>query len=159
MKIKNLRLLVLVCIFLIAGAWTSKTHMPFQLQGSVVTFNIKDWKQEKITPENLVKWKLLGKGKVSNTMADQTILTELDETQGVMLLSPVYYGKNVVVKYKALALTPVSVFVTMLSASDTDKNSLNIPSNYDGSMGIWNGSKRNYFFAFKNAAHAGTPFS
>jgi len=106
----------------------------------------------------LLKWQLLGKGSVFTSTNGQTCLMESENTQGVMLVSPAYYQGDVVVKYKALALTSASVFVTLLSATKTDAHALNIPEEYDGSMGFWINDAANYFIAFKNAPHGATPF-
>jgi len=122
-------------------------------------FDLSGWKELEVSAEDLVNWKLLGKGQVFNIFNGQTCLMEADTTQGVMLLGPDHYGEDIVVKYKALALTPASVIVTMLSAGDTTSgNTLTIPEGYDGSMGLLTQNIGNYFFAFKNAPHGANPF-
>lgn len=117
-----------------------------------------NWKEQKISAEELVKWKFLGKGKVFNILNGQTCLSEAEDSQGVMLMSPESYG-DVVLKYKVLALTPATVLVTILSASDaSDKNTLTIPSDYAGGMKLLNDDSRNYLLAYKNAPHGANPF-
>lgn len=117
-----------------------------------------DWKEQKISADDLVKWKLLGKGKVFNILNAQTCLSEAEDSQGVMLMSPDSYG-DVILKYKVLALTPATVLVTILSASDAlGENTLTIPSNYAGGMKLLNEDSKNYFFAYKNAPHGANPF-
>jgi hypothetical protein len=117
-----------------------------------------NWKEQKISAEELVKWKFLGKGKVFNIFNEQTCLSEDEDSQGVMLMSPESYG-DVVLKYKVLALTPATVLVTILSASDaSDKNTLTIPSDYAGGMKLLNDDSRNYLLAYKNAPHGANPF-
>jgi hypothetical protein len=124
-----------------------------------LAFDITEWNEIEVSPEELVNWKLLGEGQVFNIFNGQTCLMEADTTQGVMLMGPDYYGENVVVKYKALALTPASVFVTMLSTTDTtSEQTLTIPEEYDGSMGLLTQDIANYFFAFKNEPHGANPF-
>lgn len=111
-----------------------------------------------ITTKELTQWTLLGMGEVS-TWGDQLALKEADNTKGVMLVSPDSYGDNVIVRYKALALTPATVMVVVLSLSDEGKTTeLTIPDNYDGNMGLLSNDKENYFYAFKNAPHNLTPF-
>jgi hypothetical protein len=121
------------------------------------TTDVRSWKEEKISAEQLAAWKLLGQGQAGAVMGGQTLLSEADVTKGVMLISPSSYGKNVIMKYKILALTDASVFVNILSATDRASDKLTIPDNYDGSMDLWTSSK-NYFLAFKNATHGATPF-
>lgn len=117
-----------------------------------------DWKQEKITPEELISWQLLGKGSVALGMNGQAVIREADDSQGVTLVSPAYYEGDAVVRYQVLALTPATVFVTMLAATDRVQERLTIPEDYDGGMALWTGDVANYFFAFKNAPHGATPF-
>ena len=117
-----------------------------------------NWKEQKVSAEELVKWKFLGKGKVFNIFNEQTCLSEAEDSQGVMLMSPESYG-DVVLKYKVLAPTPATVLVTILSASDaSDKNTLTIPSDYAGGMKLLNDDSRNYLLAYKNAPHGANPF-
>lgn len=143
-----LRLLALVFLF-----------TPAVFAGSIcLTDNPQNWKEQKVSAEELVKWKFLGKGKVFNILNGQTCLSEADDSQGVMLMSPDTYG-DVILKYKVLALTPATVLVTILSASDaSDKNTLTIPSDYAGGMKLLNDDSRNYLLAYKNAPHAANPF-
>lgn len=117
-----------------------------------------NWKEQKISAEELVKWKFLGKGKVFNIFNEQTCLSEAEDSQGVMLMSPESYD-DVILRYKVLALTPATVLVTILSASDaSDKNTLTIPSDYAGGMKLLNDDSRNYLLAYKNAPHGANPF-
>ncbi len=148
--------MAIAAVFVVASACGSNGNDGEMAESALL--DLAEWKEEQIKPEELINWRFLGQGSVFNIMNDQTCLTESDETQGVMLLSPVYYGGDVVVRYKALALTDASVFVTILSATDTAAHALTIPGNYDGSMGFWTNDVANYFFAFKNAPHGGTPF-
>jgi hypothetical protein len=124
----------------------------------VPDINARDWKEEHISAVNLIKWRVLGQGKIFNIVNDQTCLMENDTSLGVMMVSPEYYGQDVVIRYKALALTPSSVMVAIVSASDTLDNSLKIPEDYDGSMQLWTEKVANYFFAFKNEPHGGNPY-
>lgn len=117
-----------------------------------------DWKEQKISADDLVKWKLLGQGKAFNIFNGQTCLSEAEESQGLMLISPDSYG-DIMLRYKILALTPATVLVTILSASDgLNKNTLTIPSGYEGGMKLLNEDSRNYLFAYKNAPHGANPF-
>lgn len=116
------------------------------------------WKEQKISAEDLAKWRQLGKGKVFTILNAQTCLSEAEDSQGLMLMSPETYG-DVILKYKVLALTPATVLVTVLSASDiSGGNGLNIPSDYAGGMKLLNEDSKNYLLAYKNAPHAANPF-
>ncbi len=126
--------------------------------GSSVSDTPSGWKEQKISAEDLAKWKQLGKGKVFTVFNAQTCLSEAEDSQGLMLMSPETYG-DVILKYKVLALTPATVLVTVLSASDlSGGNSLNIPTDYAGGMKLLNEDSKNYLFAYKNAPHAANPF-
>lgn len=117
-----------------------------------------DWKEQKISAEELVKWKMMGKGKVFNIFNAQTCLSEAEDSQGLMLMSPESYG-DVMLKYKVLALTPATVLVTILSASDVSgRTTLTIPADYAGGMKLLNEDSKNYLFAYKNAPHGANPF-
>ncbi len=111
-----------------------------------------------ISTDQLKEWQLLGEGEVS-VWGKQLSLKESENSKGVMLISPQVYEGDIIVKYNVLALTPATVIVTMLSMSDQgESDSLTIPEDYDGSIGLWNKNKESYFYAFKNAPHGVTPF-
>lgn len=114
--------------------------------------------EKQISVETLLNWKQLGKGKVSMAIANQLSITETEDSQGVMLMSPDTYSEDVIVRYKFLALNAATVFVTMLSASDgSGGGGLRIPSDYQGGFALLT-EKSNYFFAFKNDVHAAKPY-
>jgi hypothetical protein len=86
-------------------------------------------------------------------------LQETEESNGVGVMSPEAYGENVILRYEIMPMTPASVCVAILSASDKgDGQSLTYAEDYDGSMGMWSQSTQNYFFAFHNQAHDSKPF-
>lgn len=119
---------------------------------------LNSWKVETIQPKDFVKWPLLGSGRAFVTVGNQTCLEEWDNSEGVMLLSPNYYGKQVIVRYQFLLLSPATVMVTMLSAKDPTSQQITIPKDYKGAMSFWTGLRENYFFVFRNAPHGGTPY-
>lgn len=116
------------------------------------------WEQKAIQIESLSNWQLLGNGSVSVSMNGQVLLTESDDSQGVMLISPDYYSNDVIVRYKILALTNATVFVNTLSLTNIDSAKLTIPLEYDGGISLLTSKTANYFIAFKNAPHGTTPF-
>lgn len=126
--------------------------------GQLVQDNLKGLKEEKVSSNELINWRIWGKGEVFN-LGDQTCLKEYDETKGVMIVSPKAYGENVILKFKVLALTSASVVAVVISGSDPGRSDeLIIPIDYDGNFNLWQEEKENYFFAFKNAPHGLTPF-
>jgi len=125
---------------------------------SISQTTLKEYKKQDITTSQLKTWQLLGKGAVSK-WGTQLSLQESEKSKGIMLISPKTYGDDVIITYKVLALTPATVIVNMLSVSDKGMDThLNIPKDYDGSIGLWSKQKQSYFFAFKNASHNVTPF-
>lgn len=137
MLLRNLTAFALACIFSCAVHATSNQRVP---------------------PPVLEEWELLGAGE-TGTWGQQLFLKEAEETKGVMLLSPDAYTGDIVVRYDVLALTPATVLVAILCASDPGSgDSLTVPPDYDGNIGLWMEGTENYFMAFKNAPHGVTPF-
>ena len=104
-------------------------------------------------------WSFHGAGlvRVQNRML---YMAEAEDSQGVMVVSPAVFGGDLIVRYEIMPLNPGSVSVVMLSASDAGKGeTVTLPSDYDGGMGVWTRDIHNYFFAFHNAAHDRTPFA
>jgi hypothetical protein len=111
-----------------------------------------------VSSNELSNWNVLGKGKVEKS-GSQIAMQESDDSKGIMLLSPDVYDNDVIVRYKAMALTPATVFVAVLAASDEgESEDLTIPDDYDGNFNFWTKEIENYVFAFKNAPHGVTPF-
>ncbi len=115
-------------------------------------------KEKALSGEDLLKWDLWGQGE-ANKQGGQVLLREGESSLGVMLVSPESYPGDVVLRYRVQALTPATVIVTVLAASDKgETTALNLPESYDGSLSLWTSEKENYFFAYKNAPHGRTPF-
>ena len=103
-------------------------------------------------------WTSYGKGVVrfQNRML---LLQESEKTKGVGVMSPEAYGEDVILRYEIMPMTPASVCVAVLSASDQgDGKSLTFAKDYDGGIGMWTRATQNYFFAFHNQAHDSKPF-
>lgn len=114
--------------------------------------------KSEISPDELLNWTVMGKGKVEKS-GSQVAMQESDDSKGIMLVSPDVYDNDVVVRYKVMALTPATVLVALLSVSDVgDSDQLTVPEDFDGSLGLFTSEKENYFFAFKNGPHNVTPF-
>jgi hypothetical protein len=114
----------------------------------------------KVDPEALSEWTFYGEGFVAEDAQGQfTVLAETPGSKGVMLVSPESYAGDFELSYKIRPLTPESVLVAILSASDRGAAaSLSFPLDYDGSMGYLTTDLDNYFIAFHNAAHGKAPF-
>jgi hypothetical protein len=117
-------------------------------------------KEIRVEYEELEKWSFFGKGfVVADSKQEQIVLSELPGSKGVMLVSPASYPKNIVLSYKIRPLTPESVLVVLLSASDRgEKSSIIFPNGYNGNMQYLITDTDNYFIAFHNSAHKKTPF-
>jgi hypothetical protein len=108
----------------------------------------------------LGEWVFYGEGfATTDTEQGVTILAEVPGSKGVMLVSPNPYPENLVLRYKVRPLTPESVLVVMLSASDKGPGEgISFPTDYDGSMKYLTTDVESFFIAFHNAAHNTTPF-
>jgi len=116
--------------------------------------------QNRESVKQLDEWTFYGNGTKLLEGHGQYLLKENpEESKGIGLISPKSYTTNVVMRYKAMALTPATVLVAILSASDQgESTNLTLPDNYDGNIKFWSGGCDNYFFAFHNAAHNYPPF-
>jgi hypothetical protein len=89
------------------------------------------------SPDELMTWIVLGKGKVERS-GPSVAMQESNDSKGIMLVSPEAYSSDVVVRYKVMALTSATVLVALLSVSDVgETGDLSIPEDYDGSLGIF----------------------
>lgn len=123
------------------------------------TLDLESYKKEVISSKDLAEWDFWGMGKAFDAGGGQFCLTENDSTLGAVLISPESYAGDVIIRYKTYALTTAAVLVVMHSITDLDSDEkLTIPGNYNGSMALWVNDKDNYFYAFRNAAHAYPPF-
>jgi len=118
------------------------------------------WGQSQtITPEQLDTWPFYGKGEKMVESHNMFFMKETAGSQGVMIVSPESYPDNVVVKYDIMTLTPATVCVAILAASNPGEDTrLTIPNNYDGAMNFWINDAESYFYAFRNGPHNFTPF-
>jgi hypothetical protein len=123
------------------------------------TLDLENYKKELLSAEDLSDWNFWGMGSAFAYGGGQFCLTENDSTVGAILISPESYAGDLILRYKTYALTSATVLVVMHSMSDLDSgDKLTIPKDYNGNMGLWVSEKENYFYAFRNAAHAYPPF-
>jgi len=115
---------------------------------------------QQFTPDDLNTWSFYGQGtKLVESHNSFFMKEDPAQSEGVMIVSPESYGENVVVSYDVMTLTPASVLVAILSASNPGEDEeLTIPENYDGSMDFWINDVESYFYAFRNGPHNFTPF-
>jgi hypothetical protein len=120
--------------------------------------DLKNYKKEVVTDQDLAIWDFRGMGKAFASGGGAFCMTENDSTVGAVLISPASYTGDVIVRYKTLALTSATVLVFMHSATDVGSDKLTIPVDHNGNMGMWIKNKDNYFYAFRNAPHNSPPF-
>jgi len=120
--------------------------------------DLENYNKDAISAEDLGSWDFWGMGKAFASGGGAFCMTENDSTLGAVMVSPVSYDGDVIVRYKTLALTSATVLVFMHSATDVGSEKLTIPTGYNGNMGMWVNEKDNYFYAFRNAPHNFPPF-
>ncbi len=126
---------------------------------SIILPLIMNAQSTKVSPEELNKWSFYGQGTKMVESHNMFFMKEAEVSEGAMIVSPESYGENVVVKYDVMTLTPATVLVAILSASNVGEDAkLTIPEDYDGSMKLWIEDVESYFYAFRNAPHNFTPF-
>lgn len=114
---------------------------------------------KQVTLEELNEWTFLGQGTKMVESHNSFFMKEAPQSEGVMILSPGTYSDKVVVKYDVMTLTPATVLVAILSASNLGNDEeITIPKDYDGTMKLWIEDVQSYFYAFRNGPHNFTPF-
>ncbi|RCR67500.1 hypothetical protein DUE52_22135 [Larkinella punicea] len=156
MHLKNF--VVYLAVLVISTSWMACRVANQEKTGSQAATRFETWKRQDVPSKNLAQWRFLGIGRAFATIGNQTCLEEAENSEGVMLLSPDSYGKQVIVRYQFLLLSPAAIVVTLLSARNKATDGLTIPADYNGAMNFWTGSRENYFFVFRNAPHGGTPY-
>jgi len=116
--------------------------------------------QRTVEPDALAQWSFFGEGFVAlDVQAQHIVLAETPGSKGVMLVSPESHLGDCTLSYKIRPLTPESVLVAILAASNCGPDGdLDFPENYNGNMRYLTTDTDNYFFAFHNAAHNAQPF-
>lgn len=109
--------------------------------------------------DELLTWTRRGQGYVNDFRGEALQMAEQEGSRGLILSSPGSFGQRTIVRYRMFTLTPGTVLVTMLSASNhSDTRELTIPKQNRGGAGYWVNDTSNYFFAYHNAAHMKKPF-
>ena len=126
-------------------------------QATPVSHVDESYSVEKIKAADMLNWEFHGTGMVA-TQGSQLILSESEGSNGVILVSPSSYGKNVLISYDVMTLTPATVLVVMLSSSNNESLGLDIDSDYDGSLKTLQDLVSFYMIAFHNAPHNRFPF-
>lgn len=133
------------------------TGIPAQQDGSTTVDT--ELHETTYSVDELLEWTRRGQGYVDDFRGQALQMAEQDGSKGVILSSPERFGTRTIVRFQAFTLTPGTVLVTMLSASDeADQHHLSIPVKNRGGAGFWVNNTSNYFFAFHNAAHMKKPF-
>ena len=106
----------------------------------------------------LDEWQFFGKGFTAQADGG-VLLSEYPGSSGVMLISPEGYACDARLQLDVLPMNPESVFVVMMAASSPGpEDSLRLPDQYDGGIGLLLNDTEAYFFALHNEAHNRTPF-
>ncbi len=116
--------------------------------------------EDKITSEELLTWKTLGKGKTS-IQHQEFIMEEIDSSDGFFLIGPKSYQGDMVLQYKIKALSEASVLIVLFSASDSSETlELTIPQENSKNEDIWKWRREmnHYNLTFNNKSHGYTPF-
>lgn len=115
--------------------------------------------KEALSVDDLLSWSKWGNGYFGNFRNRAVQMTEDPHSEGIMLVSPKSYERDVVVTFDVMTLRPATVLVFMHSISDgTGSGTLAIPPGFDGAMSGWPQNASSYFFAFHNAPHFRHPF-
>jgi len=116
---------------------------------------------ERISPEDLAGWQLVGKGnvKVDDTQ-NAVILTEGSDSKGITLVSQKTYGRRVIMSFDVKPLSYEGVVFAIMSASDkVTMGKLKVPEDHTGTMNYWTeGRVQNYIFAFHNGFFETKPY-
>lgn len=146
------------CLALLVGAATITAGCQSAMRSDAMP-DARLLTEQPIGPETLLAWPTYGIGKVQGFGGRAVIMTEAEDSKGVVMVSPQRYGPKVILRYDSLTLRPASVLVAILSASSASgEGGPALPEDYDGAIGPWVGPNPNYFFAFHNAPHNRRPF-
>lgn len=128
--------------------------------GLIAVSAINGISQNRESVKQLKDWTFYGDGTKLLEGHGQYLLKENPKgSKGVGLVSPQSYSQDVILRYDVMPLTPATVLVALLSASNNGHSAtLTLPESYDGSINFWQAGCDNYFFAFHNAAHNFPPF-
>ncbi|MBI9062417.1 MAG: hypothetical protein JEZ14_10555 [Marinilabiliaceae bacterium] len=128
--------------------------------GLLAISSIQAISQNRASVKQLEEWTFYGDGIKLLEGHGQYLLKENPKgSKGVGLVSPQSYSQDVIMRYEVMPLTPSTVLVALLSASDNGPSTaLTLPDSYDGTIKFWQAGCDNYFFAFHNAAHNFPPF-
>jgi hypothetical protein len=116
--------------------------------------------KELITPQELISWQTLDKGKAT-IERDKLIIEEVEGSDGYFLVSPKSYSGDIVVNYKVKALSESSVLIVLFAASDKgDTQELTLlPKEAKGSdFWTWRTHLEHYNLTFNNKSHGYKPF-
>jgi hypothetical protein len=103
--------------------------------------------------KDLLKWERSGKGIVGNGSHGQMIMSETQDSKGIMIVSPEIYKDNVLLSYDVMTLRAATVLIVEFLAHNTENFDLNFPADYDGNVKYLFENVNMYMFAFHNAAH------
>ena len=109
-----------------------------------------------IPAADLAKWSLFGAGTISLTAENSIVLTEGENSEGIVLLSPNKFPADLVLRYKVRPNQFEGVLLALLCVSPLQGNIISVPDGYRGAMNFWNGPDSavyNFLFAFHTGYH------
>ncbi|WP_298902628.1 hypothetical protein [uncultured Psychroserpens sp.] len=128
---------------------------------TIVFFNCeKRVTEEKITPQELVNWQTLDKGKTTIN-GDELIIEETEGSDGFFLISPKLYPKDFTLKYKVKALSESTVLINLFSVlQDGDNKTFKLPDVNATPREVWDWrtTLKHYNLTYNNRSHGNTPF-
>ena len=113
-------------------------------------------KNADIPSSELSMWTTYGEGSVALSENDGIVLSEGKNSLGVVLLSPVEFSRDVVLRYKIRPNQFQGILLAMLCVSPLDGEMITVPEGYTGALGFWSGPEtkvRNFLFAFHTGYH------
>lgn len=115
-------------------------------------------KVDSISVNQLLLWDFYGIGSITNAGYGQVLISEEENSKGVMIVSQNVYANNMIISYDMMLMHAASVPVVMLAMSDQeDAQKLTLPEDYNGNFNTWY-SKNNYLFGVHCAPHNFAPF-
>ena len=117
---------------------------------------------ENYSASDLADWDLLGIGDVTVLESEDAIrLTEGADSAGVILLSPRAFPRDITLRFDVRPERHEGVKVVFLSVSPRQGDEMDVPADYNGSFGFWNGpdaQSYNYVIGFHTAFHQPNAF-
>nr|WP_070959039.1 hypothetical protein [Hyphomonas sp. Mor2] len=114
-----------------------------EADGSVTTFKAR----------HVARWPFYGSGELS-TYHSQIVMSESDDSVGVMLVSPNAYCGDIIVRFDVMPLRAATALVTNLATTSLDSEELTFPEGYDANVTYMFETPSMYNFIYHAAPHS-----